>query len=256
MEIIDFHTHPYLTNDDNICIYKNEAMPEGEIRDYTLSDLRRIGINRFAGSVISRCGEGFEPIRRSNEIARKMCTISGGTYIPGIQLHPTYLEDSIREIDKAKTGGVKLIGELVPYFYGWDYDKEGFEEILDYTDKLDFVYSMHSTNILLMQEIAKRHKNTNFVFAHPGEADRLKLHIETMKECDNVYLDLSGTGLFRYGMLKHLVNEVGAERILFGSDYPICNPAMYIGGVLYERLRESEFELIMAGNAKRLLNLD
>ena len=76
-----------------------------------------------------------------------------------------------------------------------------------------------------------------------------------MLECDNVYLDISGTGLFRYGMLKHLVSSVGAERILFGSDYPICNPNMYIAGVEFEKLTDHEKDLIFAENAKKLLKI-
>lgn len=252
MEIIDFHTHPFLNQDDNICIYKDDAFDNSCT---PLADMRRCNIKAFAGSVICKKGEGFEPILRSNETARKLCQISAGEYIPGIQIDPRFIEESVKEIEKARAGGVKLIGELVPYMYGWDYGDVGFEDLLQYTDGLGMIYSLHSTDILKMRELAERHKNTTFVFAHPGEADRLKLHIETMKACDNVYLDLSGTGLFRYGMLKHLVNQVGAERILFGSDYPICNPAMFIGGVLYERLTENDAELILSDNAKRLLGL-
>ena len=106
-----------------------------------------------------------------------------------------------------------------------------------------------------MRKIAKEHNKTQFVFAHPGEAARVEEHISVMLECENVYLDISGTGLFRYGMLKHLVTKVGADRILFGSDYPICNPGMYIAGVEFEKLMDNEKELIFAGNAKRLLKI-
>ena len=252
MEIIDFHTHPFISHEENICIYKEDAF------DRTISpakDLRRCQISTFLGSVICKAGEGFAPISTSNVLARKLCRISGGAYIPGFQIDARFVDESIKEIEKARAGNIKLIGELVPYIYGWDYSDEGFEKILQYTDRLDMVYSLHSTDILKMRELALRHKNTIFVFAHPGEADRLKLHIETMKMCENVFLDLSGTGLFRYGMLKHLVNQVGAERILFGTDYPICNPAMYIAAVLYERLSENDMDLIFAGNAKRILQL-
>lgn len=252
MDIIDFHTHPYLYENENICIYKQDAMDK---TCTPVSDMRRCNIKAFAGSVICKSGQGFEPIRCSNETARRLCTICSGAYIPGFQVDARFVDESIKEIEKARSGSVKLIGELVPYIYGWDYSDEGFENILQYTDRLDMVYSLHSTDILKMREIALRHKDTTFVFAHPGEADRLKLHIETMKMCENVYLDLSGTGLFRYGMLKHLVNQVGAERVLFGTDYPICNPAMYIAAVLYERISENEMELILSGNTKRLLQL-
>lgn len=91
--------------------------------------------------------------------------------------------------------------------------------------------------------------------AHPGEKDSVEKHITRMKKYDNVCLDLAGTGIFRYGCIRHLVNSVGAERILFGTDYPICNHQMYIGSVLGERLADTSLELIFNGNARRLLGL-
>ena len=104
-----------------------------------------------------------------------------------------------------------------------------------------------------MGRLAKEHPSITFVFAHPGEINQIKKHIEIMNNTPNVFLDLSGTGLFRYGMLKRLVTEAGADRILFGTDYPICNPGMYVGGVYYEDITEAEKRLIFSENAKRIL---
>ena len=56
-------------------------------------------------------------------------------------------------------------------------------------------------------------------------------------------------------MLAYGVGRVGAERFLFGSDYPVCSPGMNVGAVDYEEITDRERELIFSGNAKRLLNL-
>lgn len=74
-----------------------------------------------------------------------------------------------------------------------------------------------------------------------------------MKKHENLCLDLSGTGLFRYGVLKYLIREVGADRILFGTDYPICNPRMYVEAIYGEEITEEERELVFHGNAERIL---
>ena len=247
-EIIDFHTHPFLDETDSICIYKSTTKTAPD-------DLFNIGIDRFCGSVITYKSSGIGNTRISNDTALALRDKYGEKYVPGFMVHPNFPEESIAELIRAEECGVRLIGELVPYAYKWQYDSDGFYEILDYTDKKDFVYSMHTTDIEVMRKIAKEHNKTQFVFAHPGEAARVEEHISVMLECENVYLDISGTGLFRYGMLKHLVTKVGADRILFGSDYPICNPGMYIAGVEFEKLMDNEKELIFAGNAKRLLKI-
>ncbi len=248
-EIIDFHTHPFIDETDSICIYKasTKTVP---------NDLFDIGITRFCGSVITYKSSGIGNTKISNDTALALREKYGKRYIPGFMVHPNFPEESTRELERAKENRITLIGELVPYAYKWQYNSKGFYEILDYTDNTDFVYSMHTTDIEVMRRIAKEHKSTQFVFAHPGEAARVNEHIDVMLECDNVYLDISGTGLFRYGMLKHLVTKVGADRIIFGSDYPICNPGMYIAGVEFEKITDREKELIFSENAKRLLKLN
>jgi len=65
-------------------------------------------------------------------------------------------------------------------------------------------------------------------------------------------MDLSGTGLFRWNMLKYGVDLCGADRFLFGSDFPICSPGMNLYGVLSENLTDAECRLIFSENFKRL----
>jgi len=107
-----------------------------------------------------------------------------------------------------------------------------------------------------MDEMVKKHKDVILVAAHPGEFDAFMRQLERFKMSENFYLDISGTGPFRYGMLRRAIDTVGADRILFGSDYPTCNPAMFVGGVLLDPLiKDSEKEKIFSLNAKKLLGL-
>lgn len=51
------------------------------------------------------------------------------------------------------------------------------------------------------------------------------------------------------------MNKAGSDRFLFGTDYPICNPGMYVHAVLFEKLRDKDYEDIFSGNARRILKL-
>ena len=116
--------------------------------------------------------------------------------------------------------------------------------------------SFHSMGEDEMDRMVEKHPRVPFVAAHPGEYDAFTRHMERMKKSENYYLDLSDYGIFRHGMLRHAIDLFGPERFLYGSDYPTCNPAMYLGGVLLDELiTPDEKRLILAGNAKRLLGL-
>ncbi len=253
-EIIDFHMHPFIEQKNNFCVYK-ECMN----MDYKtiIEEMEEAGISCFCGSVIDRDYKGFETLKNCNREALKLKEIYGEKYIPGFHVHPDFIEESIKEVELAGYENIKIIGELVPYMHGWeDYSCKGFSEILDFISKYDMIVSIHTMNFEHMEKMAAEHKNIKFVFAHPGERENVLKHINIMKKLDNVYLDLSGTGLFRYGVVRYLSDKVGAERILFGTDYPIGNLKMYVNGVLGERLSSNEKELIFSGNAKRLLSIN
>ena len=183
----------------------------------------------------------------------------GGFYVPGFHVHPDYVKESCGEIERMHSLGIRLMGELVPYMHGWsDYSCKAFDEILDVATEYGMVVNFHTmADQDQMDEMVRKHPKTVFVAAHPREYPDYMRHLNRMKISENYYLDLSGTGLFRHGMLRHGIDEFGAERFLFGSDYPTCNPAMFLGGVILDTsISEEEKRLILAGNAKRLLGLD
>lgn len=257
-EIIDFHTHPFWGAETNICSHKESFKMD---IDETAKVFRELGVSKICGSVISeRVPENknnWAEIKKNNDIALELKKIYGDFYIPGFHIHPSYLEESLQEMERMDKLGVKLIGELVPYFDGWDdYSSPEFSELLDEAGKRNMIVSLHTQGNDEMDKMVQAHKDVVFVAAHPGEYGDFIRHVERMKMSENYYLDVSGYGIFRYGMLRHAIDAFGADRILFGSDYPTCNPGMYIGGVLMDNLiTDAEKEKIFSQNAKKLLGL-
>ena len=213
--------------------------------------------NRIVKTEDSKSGNFWETIKNNNDAALKLKEYYGDFYIPGFHVHPEYLEESIEEIHRMHQMGIRLIGELVPYKDGWDdYSSKEFSILIDEAAKHNMIINFHSQGEDEMDDMVKNHKDVVFVAAHPGEYNAFMRHIERMKMSENYYLDISGYGIFRYGMLRKAIDTFGIDRIIFGSDYPICNPGMYIGGVLYDNLiSDSEKEKIFSLNTKKLLNI-
>lgn len=254
-EIIDFHTHPFCIDEENICIYRKDS---GMNLDSSVQYLKEMGIAKICGSVISRQGDTpWEMIAKSNDRALEIRDSLGDFYVPGFHVHPDHVEWSCREIERMHSLGIRLIGELVPYYHGWqDYSCSAFDEILDAAEQYGMVVSFHSMDDDQMDAMVRKHPNLVLVAAHPNTMEHYQRHLDRMMLSENYYLDLSGTGLFRHRMLRYGIDRCGADRFLFGTDFPVCNPAMYVGGVMMDSLLTAkEKQMILAGNAKRLLKL-
>lgn len=247
MKIIDFHTHPFINKETNTCFYDiNFDFKDG---------LKASGITMCCGSVIVKTSD-INKIKELNKAAYKLSLDYDGFYIPGIHIHPDYVEESIAELKKYNSLGVKLVGELVPYYNGWSkYYSYSLIPIYEEIDRLNLVVSVHTQEEESLEKAVAEFKNINFVAAHPRDKVDYDNHIKRALKYDNYYIDLSGTGLFRYGMLENMVNKIGSEKILFGTDFPICNPLMYVKAVEFENISNSDKENIFYKNAERLLSL-
>lgn len=95
---------------------------------------------------------------------------------------------------------------------------------------------------------AKRHPDTNFIMAHLG--GNCYHGIPLIRELANVYTDFSGSTC-RADDLPYALEQLGPERILFGSDMP-GSFAMSYGQVLAARLNPEQRDMILFKNAEDL----
>ncbi len=101
-------------------------------------------------------------------------------------------------------------------------------------------------------EVARRHPGMNLILGHSGgEWDGILEAVEVAKENPNVFLDTASSRLYP-GLVEMLVREVGAERVLYGSDAPFLSPVPQVGKVVFASIGEEEKRLVLGGNAARL----
>ncbi len=56
-----------------------------------------------------------------------------------------------------------------------------------------------------------------------------------------------------YGVIEYMVNEVGAEKVVFGTDAPMRDPIPQFGWMCYSRCSDAELRLMLGENTERLL---
>ena len=111
---------------------------------------------------------------------------------------------------------------------------------------------VHPTTDEDIGELARSFPGLPVIAAHPRDKQTFSIRLEQMKKYPNLYQDLSGTGIFRDGLLRYGIDRVGSSRFLYGSDYPICNPGMYVAAVRYEELTDAERRAVFSENFMRL----
>ena len=241
--IIDAHMHPYLASD------RDFPFDIPKIYDEFFAEQSRAGITLSCGAFnIRNDGSDFSVIKECNRKVLEVYAAHPDKFRPGVNVHPNFPEESCAEVQKFYDMGFRWIGEIAAYVMGYSkYFSPGLLPVMELAQDRGMVLSVHPTDLEDIENILKNFPRLKLLVAHPGHPD-IMANYTLAQKYPNMFLDLSGTGIARWGMLKKGVETIGADRILFGSDFPVFNSGMYVAGVLFEHLSASERKLIFRDN--------
>jgi hypothetical protein len=100
---------------------------------------------------------------------------------------------------------------------------------------------------------AKRFPRVTFILGHMGLNYQWHDALEVGKTCSNTMFDTSGIS-YAFAV-KRLIQELGSDRVLFGSDNPFLIPDVELNKLLHLELPERDLELILRENAVRIFHL-
>jgi len=107
----------------------------------------------------------------------------------------------------------------------------------------------------LALQVANRHPDINFVLSHMGGDSPCLVH-ETVDKIDALGLKnafLGTESIRQFDLIQYAVSKLGANRVIFGSDYNLNSPSAFAGVIRDAGLTAAQNERVLSSNALGLL---
>lgn len=184
-------------------------------------------------------------------------------------VQPKAGEAAIVELERCARGGARGIGELRPDIQGFDLgDKELMEPFVEVARRYRLLFLIHASEPVGHQYPGKgtitpdtlyrficNFPELRVICAHwGGGLPFYALMPEVASALANTFFDTAATPfLYQPQIFKHIAEIAGADKILFGSDYPLMSPKRVMAQIESIDLPRETETMILGGNARRLL---
>lgn len=272
-KIIDCHIHCSENKEDVLIDYaKANGLEYNMTELVTMMDQNQV----MCGLLLSPPLKNGRPFPNSDIVG--MCKKSKDRLFPIITVEPSrkHVEESL-ELAKANKGYAKGFKILLGYFPLYPYD-EVYSKIYDYAEKEDLPVMFHTGDTatstgsleharpLALDVVANNRPNLKIVICHFGNP-WFQETAEIIYKHPKVYADISG--LFTVGarytrnyvnylsrVLSEAIYFVGkADKIIFGTDYPIERYPDAINFVRNLKIEEEDIENILSKNGRTVFDI-
>jgi predicted TIM-barrel fold metal-dependent hydrolase len=250
MKIWDVHCHPNAAG----------ATPEQRI-EHTLRYADRMGIERLCIFMGHPWDAHPAPalLRSTNDDILAMVRAHGDRVFGFVYLNPHYLKESLQELERCVADG-PMVG--VKLWTAVKASSPELDPIVERATQLQarilqdsFIYSYTqpvatSTVPEDVAVLSARHPGVPLICAHTGA--NWELGIRTIRASRDVYAEVSGSEPMN-GFVEMAVRELGAQRVLYGSDSNGRSFSSQLSKVLDAEITEEEKQLILRDNLRNLL---
>ena len=278
--IIDFHTHvfsPQIKKNRNKYI---DSDPCFAIL-YSKKDSKLITADELIASM-DESGIDISVILNIGWITHELCVETNDYILESMARFPDRLigfcsvqpqsyEAAIDEIERCAKEGIRGVGEIRPDMQLFDpRDEEVMKPFINTVMKHKLMLLSHASEPIghsypgkgvltpeVLYPFISNYPDLIIILAHwGGGLPFYALMPEVSKATKNVFFDTAASPfLYSPQIYKQAIQLVGAEKILFGSDYPLLTQSRLLEEIRSLNLPEETRGLILSGNAQRLLGI-
>ena len=165
-------------------------------------------------------------------------------------------ERTDRILEHPKCVGVKLH----PRWNFWSVEEHG-DRLFAFLSERNLLTLTHTGNAGNEPDrfipFANRYRGVRLILAHIGnsETETFDLQIEAVKKSTegNVWTDTSSAKSMLARVIEYAVDQLGADRILFGTDTPLYSAATQKARISYAAMSDEAKRMILYENAAQLL---
>lgn len=261
--IIDAHCHIY---PDKIAaravagtstFYSQPSLCAGTVSDL-IETGTAAGIDKF---IVQSVATTPHQVQSINNFIAQSVKASGGKFIGLGTLHPD-TSDLSGDIEHLKELGLKGV-KLHPDIQAFKIDDYRCLKIYEQCEKANLPILMHTgdnrydySNPNRLLPVLKIYTGLTVIGAHFGGWSVWDEAKEKLSGIENFYVDSSSSMPYiSSDKTREIIARYGADRVLFGTDYPMWSPSAEIESLLKLNLADTDYQKIFSLNAKKLFNL-
>ncbi|MBM4050705.1 MAG: hypothetical protein FJ279_36875, partial [Planctomycetes bacterium] len=133
------------------------------------------------------------------------------------------------------------------------FDDEGYTPWFEYANRHGLYILMDSVCEPGAEAVIRKCPNASILSAHVGRSfSHADAVVAVMRKYPNVYAEMDYTAAPN-GLLEYMAEQVGAGRVLFGTDAAMRDQRPQAGWFVFSRLTEREKRLMLGENFNRIL---
>jgi predicted TIM-barrel fold metal-dependent hydrolase len=199
-----------------------------------------------------------EQLRESNDMVLQAISHWNQRAFGFVYLSPQHLEFSLREFDRCVKNGPMVGVKLWVAKRASAPELDPIVEAAASMNAVIFQHTWHKTTGNLPGEsepmdlagLSERHAKVPMILGHTG--GEWETGLRAVRHLQNVSVDIAGSDPTA-GFVETAVREVGASRVIYGSDAGGRSFASQLGKVMGAAITESDRAAILGGNLKRMM---